>query len=186
MTIDDVLSEGREKMDKAVAVARDDFSGVRSGRAAPALIERLNVDYYGSATPLQSLASISVPESRQLMVSVYDQNAVGAVEKAIRNSDLGLNPNTEGNAIRLNFPQLTGERRKDLVRLVRHKAEEGRIAIRNIRQGAKKEMEALESAGEISEDELRRGEKKLQEVTDAHTGEVDAMLRNKEQELLED
>lgn len=186
MTIKEVLGTASDKMDKAVSVTREEFTGVRTGRASPALVEKLMVDYYGAATPLQQLASFSVPESRMLVINIYDQNAVGAVEKAIRNSDLGLNPNTEGNLIRLNFPPLTGERRKELVRLVRQKAEDGRVAIRNLRTTAKKSLEGLEGEHEISEDELHRSEKELQNLTDEHVKMIDDMLENKEQELLED
>lgn len=186
MTVRDVLATAAEKMDKAVVVTREDFAGVRTGRASPALVERVVVDYYGAPTPLKQLASFSVPESRLLVINVYDRNAAAAVEKAIRNSDLGLNPNTEGNLIRLNFPPLTGERRKELVRLVRSKAEDGRIAVRNLRHTAKKALEALESDGEISEDDLHRSEKDLQKLTDEHVSHIDEMLENKEQELLED
>ncbi len=184
--IDTILLTAEEKMEKAVAVTRDDFGGVRTGRASPAFVEKLMVDYYGAATPLQQLGSISVPESRLLVINVYDQNAVGGVEKAIRNSDLGLNPNTEGNVIRLNFPPLTGERRSELVKMVRGKAEDGRVAIRNLRHTANKALEALERDHEISEDDLHRSEKEIQDLTNDHTAQIDALLVNKEQELLED
>lgn len=186
MTVDAVLADIEDRMVKAVSVTKEDFSGVRTGRAAPALVERLRVDYYGAETPLQQLASISVPDHRTLLVNVYDQNAVAGVEKAIRNSDLGLNPSTDGTTVRLSFPPLSAERRKELVKLVKAKAEDHRVSVRNLRHKAKKDLEHLESDHEISEDELRRSEKRLQVLTDKYVGEIDELLRHKEQELLED
>ncbi len=184
--IADILHQTGEKMKKALAVTQEEFSGVRTGRASPALVERLKVDYYGTETPLQQLATFSVPEPQLLVVNVFDRNAVSSVEKAIRNSDLGLNPSSDGSIVRLSFPTLTGERRKDLVKLVRHKAEDGRVAVRNLRRGAKSQLEHLEHDHEISEDDLRRAEKELQQLTDRCVGEIDTMLKHKEQELLED
>lgn len=186
MSTDSVLSDIEGRMVKAVAVTKEDFSGVRTGRAAPALVERLRIDYYGAETPLQQLASISVPDHRTLLVNVYDQNAVASVEKAIRNSDLGLNPSTDGTTVRLVFPPLSAERRKELVKLVKAKAEDHRVAVRNLRHKAKKDLEHLETDHEISEDDLRRSEKRLQTLTDKYVGEIDDLLRHKEQELLED
>ncbi|MCC7075516.1 MAG: ribosome recycling factor [Acidimicrobiia bacterium] len=173
-------------MHKAVEVTKEEFAGIRTGRASPALVERMKVDYYGTETPLQQIAGFSVPESRVLVINVYDRQAVSAVERAIRESDLGLNPSTDGNLVRLNFPPLTGERRQELVRVVRHKAEDGRVAIRNLRHTAKKRLEATEHEHEISQDELHRSEKDLQALTDLHVSEIDELLAHKEEELLED
>ena len=183
---DMVLEDTREKMAKAVAHARNEFASVRTGRASPALIEKLNVDYYGADVPLQQLGGISVPEPRQLLISPYDKGAMGAIEKAIRNSDLGLNPSNDGANIRLAFPPLTAERRKDLVRLVKHMAEEGRVAVRNLRRAGRHDLDALQRDGELSEDELQRAEKELDRVTHGREAEIDEALAHKEQELLED
>jgi ribosome recycling factor len=183
---DMVLEDTREKMAKAVAHARSEFASVRTGRASPALIEKLNVDYYGADVPLQQLGGISVPEPRQLLISPYDKGAMAAIEKAIRNSDLGLNPSNDGANIRLVFPPLTAERRKDLVRLVKHMAEEGRVAVRNLRRAGRHDLDALQRDGELSEDELQRAEKELDRVTHGREAEIDEALAHKEQELLED
>ncbi len=180
------LEEAGEKMDRAVAHARTEFAGVRTGRAAPSLIEKLMVDYYGAEVPLQQLANTSVPEARMLVVSPYDKASMGAIEKAIRHSDLGLNPSNDGHVIRLTFPPLTAERRKDLVRMVKQMAEDGRVAVRNVRRAARHELEALERDGEMSEDEQQRAEKDLDKLTHAHEAEIDQALQHKEQELLED
>jgi ribosome recycling factor len=181
-----VIDEATEKMVKAVGHARAEFAGVRTGRAAPGLIEKLMVEVYGADVPLQQLANISVPEARMLVVSPYDKTSVGPIEKAIRNSDLGLNPSSDGQVIRLNFPPLTAERRKDLVRLVKHMAEEGRVAVRNVRRSARHDLDQLEHDGDISKDELQRAEKELDRLTHAQEGEIDSALQHKEQELLED
>ncbi|MFN8104743.1 MAG: ribosome recycling factor [Acidimicrobiia bacterium] len=186
MSVDSVLADIEDRMTKAVSVTKEDFSGVRTGRAAPALVERLRVDYYGADTALQQLASISVPDHRTLLVNVYDQNAVSSVEKAIRNSDLGLNPSTDGSTVRLTFPPLSAERRKEMVKLVKAKAEEHRVSVRNLRHRAKKDLEHLQGEGEISEDDLHRSEKRLQDLTNKYVGEIDELLRHKEHELLED
>lgn len=183
--IDDVLLETTEKMAKAVAHTQSDFSTIRTGRATPALVEKLKVDYYGSEVPLQQLAGFNVPEPRVLVVAPYDKSSMKAIEKAIQHSDLGITPSNDGQVIRLVFPQLTTERRKDLVRVVKHKAEEGRIAIRNLRRAARHELEAFEKDGEISVDELDRAEKELEKLTHEHVTEIDKMLGRKEQELLE-
>jgi ribosome recycling factor len=181
-----VLDEATEKMGKAVAHARAEFSGVRTGRAAPGLIEKLMVEVYGADVPLQQLANISVPEARMLVVSPYDKTSMSSIEKAIRNSDLGLNPSSDGQVIRLNFPPLTAERRKDLVKLVKHMAEEGRVAVRNVRRSARHDLEHLEKDGDISKDELQRAEKEMDKLTHAQEAEIDGALQHKEQELLED
>ncbi|HKN40260.1 MAG TPA: ribosome recycling factor [Acidimicrobiia bacterium] len=183
--IDDVLLETTEKMGKAVAHTQSEFSSVRTGRATPALVEKLKVDYYGTDVPLQQLAGFNVPEARLLVIQPYDKNSLKAIEKAIQNSDLGINPNNDGQLIRLVFPQLTEERRKDLVKVVKHKAEEGRVAVRNLRRSARHDLEALERGGEISSDELERAEKELEKLTHEYVLEIDHMVQHKEQELLE-
>ena len=183
--IDDVLAETTEKMGKAVAHTQSEFSSVRTGRATPALVEKLKVDYYGTDVPLQQLAGFNVPEARLLVIQPYDKNALKAIERAIQNSDLGINPNNDGQLIRLVFPQLTEERRKDLVKVVKHKAEEGRVALRNLRRSARHDLEALERGGEISSDELERAEKELEKLTHEYVLEIDHMVQHKEQELLE-
>ncbi len=184
--IEDTLKDAEARMRRAVDVAKEEFSGIRTGRANPALVNRLTVDYYGAPTPLQQLASIAAPEARMLVVSPYDRNAAAAIEKAIRNSDLGINPANDGQVIRLAFPPLTEERRKEYVRLAKHRAEEARTSIRNVRRHSKEVLERLEKDAEISQDELRRSEQKLQQVTDKHVAEVDSLLQHKERELLED
>lgn len=181
-----VLSETREKMAKAVGRTREEFSSIRTGRASPALVEKIPVDYYGSDVPLQQLAGFSVPEARTLVISPYDKGAMSAVEKALRSSDLGLNPSNDGTNIRLTFPPLTAERRKEFVRVVKQMAEDGRVKVRNLRRAARHDLEALEKEGDLSEDELQRGEKELDRITHAEEAEIDRALENKEQELLQD
>jgi ribosome recycling factor len=183
--IDDALLGAVDKMGKAVTHTQSEFSAIRTGRATPALVERLKVDYYGTEVPLQQLAGFSVPEARLLVIQPYDKNAIKAIERAIQHSDLGITPSNDGQVIRLVFPQLTSERRKELVKVVRHKAEDGRIAIRNVRRAARHELETLEREGEISTDELDRAEKELEKLTHDQVAEVDRMLARKEQELLE-
>jgi ribosome recycling factor len=185
MTVDASLAEATQKMNGAVSVTREEMAGVRTGRASPALLARITFDYYGTQTPLNQMASFSVPEPRLLVVQPYDKNAIASIEKAIQTSELGITPSNDGNVIRLAFPPLTEERRKDLVKLIHHRAEEGRVAVRNVRRHAKEELEKLERDGAISEDELRRAEKELQKLTDRHVGEIDEILANKERELLE-
>jgi ribosome recycling factor len=184
-TTREILADAREKMQKAVVHAREQFSTIRTGRASPALIEKLTVDYYGSEVPLQQLAGFSVPEARMLVVQPYDKGAMGAIEKAIRNSDLGINPSNDGVVIRLNFPPLTEERRRDYVKIVKHMAEEGRVAIRNLRRAARHDLDEFEKEGEISADELERAEKELDKLTHEHEAEINKALEHKEQELLE-
>jgi ribosome recycling factor len=183
--IDDILLQTAEKMTKAVSHTQSEFSSVRTGRATPALVEKLKVDYYGSEVPLQQLAGFTVPEPRMLVVAPYDKSSIKAIERAIQHSDLGITPSNDGVVIRLNFPQLTTERRKDLVKVVKHKAEEGRVAVRNVRRASRHELEALEKEGDISLDELDRAEKELEKVTHEYVAEIDGMLARKEQELLE-
>lgn len=181
-----VLAEAGEKMERAVARARSDFTTVRTGRASSGLVEKLLVDYYGSEVPLRQIASFSVPEARQLLITPYDKGAMGAVERAIQQSDLGLNPSNDGVHVRLNFPPLTGERRKDLVRLVKQMSEDGKVALRNLRRSARHDLEALEKDGELSSDELSRAEKELDKLIHAREADIDRALAAKEEELLED
>ncbi len=181
-----VLDDARERMAKAVGHARAEFGNIRTGRAAPALVEKLPVEYYGSEVPLQQLAGFSVPEARLLVITPYDKGAMGAIEKAIRISDLGLNPSNDGASIRLSFPPLTTERRKEFVKIVKGMAEDGRITIRNVRRAGRQELEAFEKDGELSEDDVARAEKELDKLTHAAEAEIDAALNAKEQELLED
>jgi ribosome recycling factor len=181
--IDVVLADAGQKMDGAVDHVANEFSTVRTGRANPQILQRISVQYYGSPTPLQQLASISVPEPRLLVVQVYDQNSLADVEKALQQADLGLNPSNDGSVIRIAFPPLTEERRKDLIRVIKGMAEDGRVAVRNIRRHAKSEMEDLH--GEISDDDIRRGEDELQKMTDKHVDRIDKLVGNKEEELLE-
>lgn len=180
--IEEFLADAMHKMDSAVEHVQGEFGTIRTGRANPGILHRVMVDYYGTPTPLQQLASFSVPEPRLLVVSPYDKASMGNVEKAINAAGLGLNPASDGSVIRLAFPPLTEERRRELIRVVRGMAEEGRIAIRNTRRHIKDGLEALE--GE-SEDDIRRAEKELQDITDGHTARVDELLEHKEQELLE-
>ncbi|HVM04141.1 MAG TPA: ribosome recycling factor [Acidimicrobiales bacterium] len=183
--VDAVLAESRDKMHKAVVHAQNEFSTVRTGRASPALVEKLRIDYYGTPVPLQQLAGFSVPEARVLVITPYDKSSMKAIEKAIQQSDLGINPGNDGQVIRLVFPQLTEERRKDMVRVVKHKAEEARIAIRAVRRAARHDLEAFEKDGDITADDLERAEKDLERITHDHVAEIDRMLHTKEQELLE-
>lgn len=181
--IDELLGEAGTKMDQAVAHTQGEFGTIRTGRANPSLLHRVMVDYYGTATPLQQLASIGVPEPQMLVIQPFDPGSLGAIEKAIQAAGLGLNPSNDGTVIRLAFPPLTEERRRELIRLVRQMAEEGRVAIRNVRRHAKDDIEALE--GEVSEDDIHRGEVRLQEVTDERIASLDELLAHKESELLE-
>jgi ribosome recycling factor len=183
--IEETLLEAMEKMAKAVEHTQAQFSTVRTGRATPALVERIIVSYYGSDVPLQQLASFQVPEARQLVVKPHDRGAMNAVEKAIRDSDLGVNPSSDGVVLRLNFPPLTEERRREFVKVVKHMAEEGRVAVRNVRRDARKHLEAAEKNSEMSKDDLARAEKELDEYTSEHITHIDHALERKEKELLE-
>lgn len=185
MTVQSALAAATEKMDKAIAVLKDELSGVRTGRATPALLQRIVVDYYGTPVPIQQLASFSVPEPRTLMVTPYDPNAISSMEKAIMASDLGITPGNDGTVIRLSFPPLTEERRKELIKLVHHRGEEGRVAVRNIRRHSKEELEKLEREGTISEDDLVRAERALQKLTDKHISDIDEVVAHKDTELKE-
>jgi len=180
-----VVAEAREQMAKAVEHTQADFAGIRTGRASPALVEHLKVDYYGAETELRQLAGISVPEARLLVVSPYDKGSIGVIEKALLASELGITPSNDGSVIRLTFPVPTEERRKELVRVVRHKAEEGRVGVRNHRRAARHELEALQKGGDLSSDELERVEKELDKITQDHVAAIDRLLGHKEQELLE-
>ena len=181
--IDELLAEAKSRMDHAIEHTVGEFGTVRTGRANPGLLHRITVDYYGTQTSLQQIAGFSVPEARMLLVQPYDKSSINAIEKAIMKADLGLNPSNDGNIIRLVFPQLTEERRRDLIRVVRQLAEDGRIAVRNVRRHIKDGIEALE--GDVSEDDVRRAEKELQEMTDTHVQRIDELLEKKEEELLE-
>jgi ribosome recycling factor len=172
-------------MEQAVAHLKDDLAGIRTGRAAPAVINRVTVEYYGTPVPLNQLAGVSVPEPRLLQIQPFDKSAISAIERAIMQSDLGITPSNDGNVIRLAFPPLTQERRKELVKQVHHRAEEARVAVRNVRRHAKEEMEKLEHDGAISQDDLIRAEKELQKLTDRFVTEVDEIQGHKEQELME-
>jgi ribosome recycling factor len=183
--IDDSLLEAIEKMDKAVGHVQSQFTTVRTGRASPALVEKLMVSYYGSDVPLQQLAGFQVPEARMLVVKPHDRGALGAIEKAIRDSDLGISPTNDGTVIRINFPALTEERRRDYVKLVKNMAEDGRVAVRNVRRDVRKSLEAAEKGGEISADELERAEKELDKITHDHVEKIDQAVNKKEQELLD-
>jgi ribosome recycling factor len=182
---EDTILEAIDKMEKAVEHVQSLFTTIRTGRAAPALVEKLSVDYYGSHVPLQQLAGFQVPEARQLVVKPHDRASLAAIEKAIRDSDLGINPSNDGVVIRLNFPPLTEERRKEYVKVVKHMAEDGRVAVRNIRRDARKHLEAAEKASEISADELERAEKEMEKITHDHVELIDKALGRKEHELLE-
>jgi ribosome recycling factor len=183
--IDETLLDAEEKMEKAVAVAKDDFSGIRTGRATPQTFNKIAVDYYGAMTPINQLASLSVPEPRMAVISPYDKSSLGLIERAIRDSDLGVNPTNDGSIIRIVFPQLTEERRKEYVKVARGKAEDAKVSIRNIRRKAKEELDRLVKDGESGEDDVVRAEKELQKTTDSYVAKVDELLKAKEAELLE-
>jgi ribosome recycling factor len=182
--VEAVLDDCRDKMAKAVSHTQADFSTVRTGRAAPVLVEKLRIDYYGTEVPLQQLAGIQVPEARMMVITPYDKSSLKGIEKAIQQSDLGINPSNDGTVIRLVFPALTEQRRKELVKVVHHKAEDGRVAVRNVRRSARKDLEGLEKDGEISSDELDRAEKELEKLTHEFVAEIDRVLEHKEKELL--
>lgn len=183
--IKETLADASDKMDKAVGHFQDEFSSIRTGRAAPALVEKIPVDYYGSEVPLQQIAGFSILDARTLVIQPYDKNSIGAIDKALQESDLGINPANDGQVIRLAFPPLTEERRKELVKVVKSQAEEARISVRNVRRGARQDLEGWAKEGEISEDELDRAEKELDRLTQAHTDRIDELLEHKEKELLE-
>jgi ribosome recycling factor len=183
--IDELLADARERMAKSVESMRHEFGSVRTGRATPALLDRINVDYYGAVTPLRQLATITTPEPRMLTVQPYDKSSIKAIERAILESDVGLTPGNDGNLIRLSVPELTEERRRQLVKVVRNIAEEGRVAIRNIRRDVMHDLRELRDAGDAGADDEHRAEAELQKVTDARVSELDELLKHKEDDILE-
>jgi ribosome recycling factor len=183
--IDDTLLEAEEKMDKAVAVAKEDLAGIRTGRAHPSMFNKITAEYYGTQTPVNQLASFHMPEPRMVIVQPFDKSSMGAIEKAIRNSDLGVNPSNDGAIIRVIFPELSEERRREYIKIARHKAEDSRVSIRNIRRHAKDSLDKLVKDGEAGEDEGRRAERELEDLTHNYVGQIDELLRHKEAELLE-
>jgi len=183
--IDQTLREADQKMGKAVEFAKDEFAAIRTGRAHPAMFSKLTADYYGTPTPIQQLASFQTPEARTVLIQPYDRSAMPAIERAIRDSDLGVNPTDDGKLIRVTLPELTEERRKEYIKLARHKAEEGRVSVRNIRRSAKQSLEKLEKDGEAGQDDVIGAEKRLDGMTKKHVDEIDELLKHKEAELLE-
>ncbi|MFI5833250.1 ribosome recycling factor [Micromonospora sp. NPDC051300] len=183
--IDDTLLEAEEKMERAIEHAREEFGGIRTGRANAAMFSRILIDYYGSPTPLPQMASIAVPEPRMVIIKPYDNSQTNAMEKAIRDSDLGVNPNNEGNQLRILLPQMTEERRREMTKVARQKGEEAKVAVRNIRRKAKEELDRMVKDGEVGEDEGRRAEKDLDDLTQRFVATVDEMIKHKETELLE-
>lgn len=184
-TKEDLFRDTEDKMQKAVSVNKEELGSIRSGRATPNLLNKITVDYYGSQVPLNQVANMSVPEARLLVISPYDKNSITAIEKAIQASDIGVMPNNDGNVIRLAFPQLTEDRRKEMIKLAHVRAEEGRVAIRSVRRHAKDELQKMKKDGTLSEDEERSAEAQLQKLTDKYVAEVDENLNRKEQELSE-
>lgn len=183
--IEALLSDADERMVKSVENSREKISTVRTGRASPALVERVTVDYYGTPTPLNQMANIAASEARLLTISPYDKSTLQQIEKAIIDGDLGLTPNNDGNVVRIQIPELTEERRTEMVKQVRNLAEEGRVSVRNIRREIMQELKELRSGGDVGEDDEKRGEADLQKLTDKHTGEIDTLLSHKEADLLE-
>ena len=183
--INDILHEADGKMDKSVEATREEFAAIRAGRAHPNMFSKIVVDYYGAPTPLQQLASFTAPEARTILVQPYDIGAMNAIEKAIRDSDLGVNPANDGRVLRCAFPELTEERRKEYIKVAKTKAEDGRVAIRNLRRTAKQHLERLEKDGEVGKDDVTGAEKKLDATTKRHTDQIDEMLKHKEAELIE-
>lgn len=183
--IADILAQTREKMEKSVAALRHDLGAVRAGRASAGLLEKIRVDYYGNPTPIQQLGTINTPDARTITIQAWDKGAVSAIEKAILKSDLGLTPQTEGGVIRLNLPQLTAERRTELVKLVRKVAEEQRVAVRNIRREAREQMERQEKAGAVGSDDVKRGSDELQKLTDRTIEQIAQVVETKEREITE-
>jgi ribosome recycling factor len=183
--INDVLNEADQKMAKSVEATREEFAAIRAGRAHPSMFNKIVVDYYGTPTPIQQLASFTSQDARTILISPYDMGAMANIEKAIRDSDLGVNPANDGKVLRCGFPELTEERRKEYIKLARSKAEDGRVAVRNLRRTAKQGLEKLEKDGEVGKDDVTGAEKKLDGTTKKHTDAIDEMLKNKEAELLE-
>lgn len=183
--VDETLLEAEEKMDKAVEVAKEDLATIRTGRASAAMFSKITVDYYGSPTPIQQLASFNTPEPRTVLITPYDKGAMHELEKSLRDSDLGVNPSSDGNVLRIVLPILTEERRREFVKLAKHKAEDARVSVRNIRRKAKEELDRINKDGEAGEDEVVRAEKELEHITKRHTDAIDSALAHKESELLE-
>jgi ribosome recycling factor len=183
--IDDTLLEAEEKMDGAVDHAKEEFGVIRTGRASPAMFSKVIIDYYGTPTPLTQMASIGVPEPRMAIIKPYDASQLQAMEKAIRDSDLGVNPNNEGTQLRINLPQMTEDRRREMMKVARHKGEEAKVAIRNVRRRAKEELDRIVKDGEAGEDEGRRAEKELADLTQQYVSRIDELVKHKESELLE-
>ncbi|GIJ20133.1 ribosome recycling factor [Micromonospora lutea] len=183
--IDDTLLEAEEKMERAVEHAKEEFGAIRTGRATPAMFSKIMIDYYGSPTPLTQMASVAVPEPRMAIIKPYDNSQTNAMEKAIRDSDLGVNPNNEGNQLRILLPQMTEERRREMIKVARQKGEEAKVAIRNIRRKGKEELDRMVKDGEVGEDEGRRAEKELDDLTQRYVAHVDELVKHKESELLE-
>lgn len=183
--IDEELLEAEDKMDKAVSVAREDFATIRTGRANPAMFHKITVDYYGAPTPINQLASFQAPEARMIIVTPYDKGALAGIERAIRDSDLGVNPTNDGAIIRVVLPELTEERRREYIKSAKHKAEDARVSVRNIRRHTMQHLERMIKDGDVGEDEAKRGEKQLDQLTAAHVSQIDDMLKHKETELLE-
>jgi ribosome recycling factor len=183
--IDETLREADQKMGKAVEFAKEEFAAIRTGRAHPGMFAKLTADYYGTPTPIQQLASFQNPEARTILIQPYDKGATAAIEKAIRDSDLGVNPTDDGKVIRVVMPELTEERRKEYIKLARHKAEESRVSVRNIRRSAKQALEKLEKDGEVGQDDVTGAEKRLDGMTKKHVEQIDELLKHKEAELLE-
>src|SRR5215813_13270893 len=185
MAIDDLVQDATRRMDKSVEAAQAEFYTLRTGRASPALLDRIEIDYYGQQTPLKQLATIGAPEPRMLTIQPFDPNSVATIERAIQESDLGLTPSNDGKLIRLPIPQLTEERRKDLVKVVRQRAEDGRVAVRNVRRDVMKHLEELVRNGDVGDDDERRAEERVQKLTDEHVHQIDDLLKRKEAEIME-
>jgi ribosome recycling factor len=183
--IDDTLLEAEEKMDRAVEHAKEDFAAIRTGRATPAMFSKVIIDYYGTPTPLPQMASIGIPEPRMAIIKPYDAGQIGAMEKALRDSDLGVNPNNEGTQIRINLPQMTEERRREMIKVARGKGEDAKVAVRNVRRKGKEELDRIVKDGEAGEDEGRRAEKELEDLTHKYVSILDELIKHKEAELLE-
>jgi ribosome recycling factor len=183
--IDETLLEAEEKMDKAVTVAKEEFAGIRTGRAHPSMFNKITAEYYGTQTPVNQLASFHMPEPRMIIIQPFDKSSMAAIEKAIRSSDLGVNPSNDGNIIRIVFPELSEERRREYIKIARHKAEDSRVSIRNIRRHAKDSLDKLVKGGDAGEDDGRRAERELEDLTHVYVGQIDELLKHKEAELLE-
>ena len=183
--IDETLLDAEEKMEKTVSVAKEDLASVRTGRATPAMFSRITVEYYGVQTPLNQLASVNIPEARMAVIKPYDVSQLGSIEKAIRDSDLGVNPSNDGQLIRVVIPQLTEERRKEMVKVVKSKGEDAKVSIRGVRRKSKEALDKLGKDGDAGEDEVARAERELQNLTDNHTHQIDELIKHKEAELLE-